>query len=133
MQKLRQAFVEGHAKFPWTHCTITGDPMPVEVSLERLEIRGECYVASYVYELREIRRLEEALRKRNEDLRHSNSLLRVVNNAAEMLLLGEDNDEIGGMAYRMLGGPGHGGQGGQGLCLGQSGRRGRPSLLRPAL
>lgn len=102
LQKLRQAFMEGHAKFPWTHCTITGDPMPVEVSLERLEIRGECYVASYVYELREIRRLEEALRKRNEDLRHSNSLLRVVNKAAEMLLLGEDSEEIGGTAYRML-------------------------------
>lgn len=102
LQKLRQAFMEGHAKFPWTHCTITGDPMPVEVSLERLEIRGERYVAGYVYELREIRRLEEALRKRNEDLRHSNSLLRVVNKAAEMLLVGEGNGDIGGTAYRML-------------------------------
>ena len=102
LRKLRRAFVDGHVKFPWTHCTITGELMPVEVSLERLEIRGECYVASYVYELREIRRLEEALRMRNDELRHSNSLLRVVNKAAEMLLLGEDNGDIDGTAHRML-------------------------------
>ena len=33
LRKLRRAFVDGHVKFPWTHCTITGELMPVEVSL----------------------------------------------------------------------------------------------------
>jgi len=49
---LREAFSKGHAQLEWMHQTLSGEPLPAEVTLARFAQRGKQMVASYTVDLR---------------------------------------------------------------------------------
>jgi diguanylate cyclase (GGDEF)-like protein/PAS domain S-box-containing protein len=57
-EHLIKAFAEGGTVFDWMHRYPDGSPLPVEVTLKRLEYRGGFIVAGYSRDLRRIKLLE---------------------------------------------------------------------------
>ncbi|MGL4943809.1 MAG: PAS domain-containing protein [Thermoguttaceae bacterium] len=56
---LEEAFRDGSAKFAWEHCTLAGEPIPMDVTLVRHDLSGTPIVCSYARDLREEQRLSE--------------------------------------------------------------------------
>ncbi|MFP3042132.1 ATP-binding protein [Treponema primitia] len=46
------AFTEGFAQFEWMHCTLSGEPLPVETTLVRVPWKGAYAMATYSRDLR---------------------------------------------------------------------------------
>lgn len=60
---LRRAFETGYARFEWTHRTLSGQSIPTEVSLVRINWRGDKVVVAYVADLRELKAARKKLDK----------------------------------------------------------------------
>jgi PAS domain S-box-containing protein len=76
---IKKTFDEGKVVIEWMHQTKDGAPLPIEVTLVRINLGGENYVASYSRDLREYRRMMKEIEKRDH-------LLHAVNNAATVLI-----------------------------------------------
>ncbi|MDR0248233.1 MAG: diguanylate cyclase [Oscillospiraceae bacterium] len=64
---VKRAFLEGRMTFEWMHQTPDGDPVPVEVTLVRVEHGDDFVVAAYLRDLREIKTLEVMAEEVNID------------------------------------------------------------------
>jgi len=64
---VRKAFSEGHAKFEWMHQTLSGEPLPAEVTLERFTRQGKQMVAAYTVDLRPVKAAIEEKRQAEDE------------------------------------------------------------------
>ncbi|MDR0324944.1 MAG: hypothetical protein LBI19_02465, partial [Oscillospiraceae bacterium] len=84
---VQKAFDEGYCRFDWIHQTISGEPIQAETTLVRVK-RGDGYVvAGYTRDLREHKKMLDAIERRDE-------LLHMVNHAAGIILTTADNDSF---------------------------------------
>ena len=60
-KNLREAFEKGYAKCEFVHQTISGDPIPGEVTLVRVQQQDRYIVAGYVRDLRELKKQQFAV------------------------------------------------------------------------
>jgi len=51
----KQALAEGYVKHEWMHQTLSGEPLPTEVTLVRFERQGKRMIAAYVADVRSIK------------------------------------------------------------------------------
>ncbi len=51
-QRIRQAIANGRATFFWEHQTLSGESIPAEVTLQKIEYKGAIRIASYIRDLR---------------------------------------------------------------------------------
>jgi len=75
------AFETGRQRFEWMHQTLSGDPVPCEVTLVRVEYRGGDYILAFVRDLRELyesRRRDSALTERLQLMLDTSPLVCVV-------------------------------------------------------
>jgi len=56
---LLKAFKEGRASFEWMHQTLSGEPLPTEVTLARFTRNGRHMLAAYTADLRPVKAAEE--------------------------------------------------------------------------
>jgi len=63
---LKKAFSEGKCVFEWMHCMLDGTLLPVEVTLVRVDIDGEDFVATYFRDLREHKKMLMEIEQRDE-------------------------------------------------------------------
>ena len=80
---IEKAFTTGKHVFNWMHQTLSGTPVPTEVTLVRIAEDDDYILASYVRDLREYNRMLE-------EIGHREDLLNAVNKAAAILLAYED-------------------------------------------
>ncbi|MDR2578654.1 MAG: response regulator [Chitinispirillales bacterium] len=73
------AFENGYHSFEWLHVDIHGKPVPVEVRAVRIEYLGETAVATYKYDLREIKAATNKLREAECTERSLNTLKYILN------------------------------------------------------
>ena len=66
---LGKGFSEGYCRFEWMHRTLSGDPLPTEITLVRLQQGDAFIVAGYVRDLRELKAKEQAMEEANERTR----------------------------------------------------------------
>jgi len=52
---IKQAFAKGHVKFEWMHQTLSGDPLPAEVTLVRFMRQDKYMVLAYIVDLRPVK------------------------------------------------------------------------------
>ena len=69
LEHSRIALKEGYERFEWMHQTLSGEPMPCEVTLVRVKYRDEYNVACYVRDLREHKALLDEIYNENEKIR----------------------------------------------------------------
>lgn len=105
LRHVERAREEGSAHFTWLHHDLNGEPFPVEVTLVRLKVAQQTFVAGYFSDLRQLNRLERMLQTRNAELEASNALLQVVSKAAQILLSSEEAtfDEAVNTVLQLLG------------------------------
>ena len=60
-EKLDEALEKGYAKYEFVHQTLSGKPIPTEVTLVRVQQKEHYIVASYVRDLRELKQKQEDL------------------------------------------------------------------------
>ncbi len=63
---IRTAFETGFCKFEWVHQTLSGEPIPAEVTLVRAMHGGKYVVASYIRDLRELKATLAKIREAEE-------------------------------------------------------------------
>ena len=63
---VKQAFREGRVQFEWMHQTLSGEPVPAEITLVRFARQGKNFVAAYTVDLRPIKAVMERERDANE-------------------------------------------------------------------
>ena len=78
-QNLNYALENGETSFQWIHKLPSGELMPAEITLVRVNLGNQYFVASYVRDLREQKRMMFEIEQRD-------MLLQTVNNAASLLL-----------------------------------------------
>lgn len=61
-EKIATAFRDGHCRFEWQHCKLDGTPIPAEITLNRISVRGEPLVVGYTRDMRNQLKAEEDLR-----------------------------------------------------------------------
>ena len=84
---LKKAFDEGRCTFNWMHQMLDGTPLPVEVTLVRMNYRDEYVVAAYSRDMREHNRMMASIEQRNQYLNTLNDL------SATLLEAGDENFE----------------------------------------
>jgi signal transduction histidine kinase/DNA-binding response OmpR family regulator len=57
LEEVRKTLVGGHSRFEWLHQTISGDPIPCEVTLVRSEYNGQKIILAYARDLREQKKM----------------------------------------------------------------------------
>ncbi len=65
---LNKAFEEGYDQFEWMHRTITGEELPVEITIIRVMVGDKPRVAGYVRDLRELKIAQKALDRERAEL-----------------------------------------------------------------
>jgi signal transduction histidine kinase/CheY-like chemotaxis protein len=60
------AFENGYNRFDWTHQKLSGEALPVEITLVRIDYRGERFIAAYIRDLREQRAVEFLAKRQAE-------------------------------------------------------------------
>ncbi|MDR3322426.1 MAG: response regulator [Synergistaceae bacterium] len=60
------AFMTGYHHFEWMHQTASGEQLPAEVTLVRVEWNGSYCIATYIRDLREIKANEQRMREADE-------------------------------------------------------------------
>ncbi|MCL2708458.1 MAG: ATP-binding protein, partial [Defluviitaleaceae bacterium] len=83
-QLIDETFKTGYKKTEWMRRQLNGEPIPVEITLVRVDYRGQDLIASYSRDLREHRQMTDDIIKRD-------TLLDVINRIA-VLLLAAAND-----------------------------------------
>jgi len=92
---IRAAFCHGGERFEWTHRASDGEDIPCEINMVRVDFKGEDFVAAYVRDLREQKRMTENIEKQARQLN-------VVNRLAEVLLTSAGKDDFGETIARGL-------------------------------
>ncbi|MDR0524426.1 MAG: response regulator [Spirochaetaceae bacterium] len=70
------------ARFEWMHQTLDGEPRPAEIVLARIKYGDRYFISSYIWDLREQKRMIG-------DIEYRNRLLHIVNDAAGLLFCAE--------------------------------------------
>ena len=78
INQVMKAFDEGRNVFEWMHTCLDGSPLPAELTLVRIELGDEDFVAGYMRDLRRDKQMVEEITRRDH-------LLSTVNNAAAVL------------------------------------------------
>ncbi|MFH1173619.1 MAG: PAS domain-containing protein [archaeon] len=68
------AIRDGSAFFEWTHKRINGDDFPATVLLTKMERKGKIVVQATVRDITEMKKAEQTLRAKNEELERFNKL-----------------------------------------------------------
>jgi PAS domain S-box-containing protein len=68
-RRVRAAIETGYQQFEWMHCTMNGEPLPVETTIVRIPLKKGCQVAIYARDLRSIKAQEAAARRADERMR----------------------------------------------------------------
>ncbi|MCL1911217.1 MAG: GAF domain-containing protein, partial [Leptospirales bacterium] len=84
---LEKVFNEGKYAFEWMHQTLDGTPIPAEITLVRVKYGDEYVIAGYTRDLREHRRMMDEIERRD-------ALLHVMNRAAAVLLVTENDKDF---------------------------------------
>jgi len=63
---LHKAFAEGYQRFEWMYCLSDGELMPCDIILSRIDYKGEHFVAAFIRDLREQKRMMAELEAYNE-------------------------------------------------------------------
>ena len=80
-------FEKGSLTFEWIHCKLDGTPIPCEVKLERVRYEDDYVIAGYTRDLREYKKMMDAIERRD-------NLLNTGNSTAEVLLSVEDETKV---------------------------------------
>lgn len=67
-EHLNKCFEEGYHQFEWMHRTMSDEPLPVEITIMRVMVRGRPLVAGYVRDLRELKKTQAALDRERAEL-----------------------------------------------------------------
>jgi len=86
MDNIEIALAEGYCRFEWVHQTVDKEPIPSEVTLVRVEYKGEHAVAGYIRDLREYNTMLEEIRKVQYDLRQAKDAAEESNRAKSKFL-----------------------------------------------
>ncbi|MDR0302147.1 MAG: transporter substrate-binding domain-containing protein, partial [Treponema sp.] len=81
---MKKAFDKGKTVFKWIHQLHDGTPIPVEVTLARIDLGGTPYMAGYMRDLREHNKMMSEIEQRNNLLSAGNS--------SALLLLGATDE-----------------------------------------
>ncbi|MDR2488909.1 MAG: response regulator [Desulfovibrio sp.] len=73
-QGIQKAFSEGSSRFEWLHQKLDGEPIPMEVSLVRIDRRNKHIVVAYMRDLREFKSMLAEIRKGEQNLRTARDL-----------------------------------------------------------
>ncbi|MCL1847489.1 MAG: response regulator [Coriobacteriia bacterium] len=95
VKNLKKVFKEGHLCVEWMHQTKDGEPIPSEMTLVRVNRRDNYYVAAYLRDLREQKRMAS-------DIEQRDSLLNAVTSATTLLLQAQF-DEFEDVLWRSMG------------------------------
>ena len=87
LEQVKKAFDEGYCRFEWMHQKLDGESIPCEITLVRVNCRGDYIVAGYTRDLREHKKLMETLE-------HRDFLLNTVYRVAGILLSVNDEESI---------------------------------------
>jgi signal transduction histidine kinase/DNA-binding response OmpR family regulator len=85
-ENIHKAFQEGTVRFEWMHQTITGEPIPSEITLVRVKYRGEFAVAGYIRDLRELNAMLAEMHKTEQELRVAHDAAQAANQAKSAFL-----------------------------------------------
>jgi PAS domain S-box-containing protein len=80
---IHEAFKTGHQHFEWMHLTASGELLPAEVTLVRVEWKGIYCIATYIRDLREIKANEQKAREAEERRRELQVQARAAQAASE--------------------------------------------------
>ncbi|MCL2231615.1 MAG: methyl-accepting chemotaxis protein [Treponema sp.] len=75
---IRATLVKGRERFPWMYQTLSGEPMPADVTLVRVDFQGKPHVMEFTQDMREmqeIRKKEQAFKERQQAILDSAPLL----------------------------------------------------------
>jgi signal transduction histidine kinase/DNA-binding response OmpR family regulator len=86
LAKVKDVFETGYDRFEWMHQTVTGDPLPVEVTLVRIKHKGEYIVVGYTRDLRELKAMLNEMRRVEDDLRLARDAAEVANDVKSVFL-----------------------------------------------
>ena len=92
---LKLAFKSGGGVFEWLFQTRDGESIPAEVTLVRMEHKGEKFVVGFTRDLREQKRMLQAIERRDK-------LLDTVNDAAAILLSTGTDENIESSIYKSM-------------------------------
>jgi signal transduction histidine kinase/CheY-like chemotaxis protein len=71
---MKNAFLDGYARFEWMTSSFGGEPIPIEATLVRVEHGKEFILAGYIRDLREQKAMLGAMRKKEDELRSARDL-----------------------------------------------------------
>jgi signal transduction histidine kinase/CheY-like chemotaxis protein len=66
---IAKAFKEGYCRFEWMHKKSDGEPIPSEITLVRINYKGEFVLAGYTRDLREFKAMLAEMHKAEQNLR----------------------------------------------------------------
>ncbi|MCL2705730.1 MAG: ATP-binding protein [Spirochaetaceae bacterium] len=84
---INETYKSGYQKVEWMRRSVKGEPIPVEITLVRVEYQGKKLIAGYISDLREYRRMTDDIEKRD-------TLLDIINRTAELLLAAANDDNF---------------------------------------
>jgi signal transduction histidine kinase/CheY-like chemotaxis protein len=79
LEKVKKAFETGYDRFEWMHQTMTGEPLPAEITLVRAKYKGGYIVVAYSRDLRELKAMLNEMHKVENDLRLARDAAEVAN------------------------------------------------------
>ena len=74
---IKQAFKEGYMRFEWMCQTLDGTPLPTDVTLVRVDYKGDHRIAAYTRDLREQRQMMQELDNTVAQLKAANEALQL--------------------------------------------------------
>ena len=86
-QYIRNAFKKGSERFEWMHQTIGGEEIPCEITMKRVDYKGDHIVAAYLRDLREHKRMMADIDKKGR-------LLNIISRLAEVLLTAANEENF---------------------------------------
>jgi signal transduction histidine kinase/ActR/RegA family two-component response regulator/HPt (histidine-containing phosphotransfer) domain-containing protein len=81
-----KAFYEGYNHFEWMHQKLNGEPLPVDVTLVRLQYQDDYVVAGYFWDLREQEAMLAEIEKGENELRLARDIAEESNQAKSKFL-----------------------------------------------
>jgi signal transduction histidine kinase/CheY-like chemotaxis protein len=73
-EAIDKAFVEGYNHFEWMHRKLNGEPIPVDVTLVRLQYRDDYVVAGYCRDLREQKAMLAEIEENENEIRRARDI-----------------------------------------------------------
>lgn len=74
LEKIKEAFEKGNAKFEWMHQKLDGEPVPAEITLVRVAHGNHYIVAGYTRDMRELKAMLAKMHKKEQELRLARDL-----------------------------------------------------------